>query len=165
MVLSVCGVGYRFSQTSATKQKKDWLHWIIPILSVIGLFVAGYLSYVEVTQTEAVCGPVGDCNTVQQSPYALILGFLPVGVLGLIGYVIILVVWALQYYGPQQWRGYAALGVWGLALFGTLFSIYLTFLEPFVIGATCAWCISSAIIMTVLLWLATGPAKAVWDSY
>jgi uncharacterized membrane protein len=36
---------------------------------------------------------------------------------------------------------------------GTLFSIYLTFLEPFVIGATCAWCLASAIIMTLLLWI------------
>jgi uncharacterized membrane protein len=38
---------------------------------------------------------------------------------------------------------------------GVLFSIYLTFLEPFVIGATCAWCLSSAVIMTLLL-LTTG---------
>ena len=38
---------------------------------------------------------------------------------------------------------------------GVLFSIYLTFLEPFVIGATCAWCLSSAVIMTLLLLLVT----------
>jgi uncharacterized membrane protein len=35
----------------------------------------------------------------------------------------------------------------------TLFSIYLTALEPFVIGATCAWCLSSAVIVTLLLML------------
>lgn len=34
---------------------------------------------------------------------------------------------------------------------GSAFSIYLTFLEPFVIGATCAWCLTSAVLMTVLL--------------
>ena len=34
---------------------------------------------------------------------------------------------------------------------GTLFSIYLTFLEPFVIGAVCAWCLTSAVVMTLLL--------------
>jgi uncharacterized membrane protein/thiol-disulfide isomerase/thioredoxin len=165
MVLSVVGVGYRFSRTIPQEQDSEWLHWIIPVISVIGMVIAGYLSYVEVTQTEAVCGPVGDCNTVQQSSYANIMGFLPVGIFGLMGYVVILVVWTLQYYGPEKWRGYSALSVWGLALFGTLFSIYLTFLEPFVIGATCAWCISSAIIMTVILWVATGPAKHVWDNY
>ena len=41
---------------------------------------------------------------------------------------------------------------------GVLFSIYLTFLEPFVIGATCAWCITSAIIMTLIFLASTGPA-------
>jgi uncharacterized membrane protein len=45
-----------------------------------------------------------------------------------------------------------------LSLCGTLFSIYLTALEPFVIGATCAWCLSSAVIVTLLLLLsANGP--------
>jgi uncharacterized membrane protein len=46
---------------------------------------------------------------------------------------------------------------WGVALAGTVFSIYLTFLEPFVIGATCVWCLSSAVIVTLLL-LAQTPA-------
>jgi uncharacterized membrane protein len=48
--------------------------------------------------------------------------------------------------------------------FGTLFSIYLTFLEPFVIGATCAWCLTSAIIMTALLWLSITPGKLAFTS-
>jgi len=51
------------------------------------------------------------------------------------------------------------LSLLGMTAFGTLFSIYLTFLEPFVIGATCAWCLTSAIIMNVLLWLSLMPAK------
>jgi uncharacterized membrane protein len=40
-------------------------------------------------------------------------------------------------------------------LFGTLFSIYLTIPERFVIGATCTWCLTSAIVMTLLLWSST----------
>lgn len=140
-------------------QKPPWLQWAIPILAAIGLGVAGYLSYVEITQTEAVCGPVGDCNTVQQSPYAKLFNVLPVGIFGLIGYVGILIAWALQYFGPEKFRSWAAQGVWGMALFGTLYSIYLTYLEPFVIGATCAWCLSSAILITLILWAATEPVR------
>ena len=45
-----------------------------------------------------------------------------------------------------------------MSYLGTLFSIYLTVLEPFVIGATCLWCLSSAVIMTVIMWLAAKPA-------
>lgn len=140
---------------------KDW-SWVIPILSIIGLFVAGYLSFVEVTETEAVCGPIGDCNSVQQSPYAKLLGFLPVGILGLAGYVAILLVWILKKYGPASWRDRFSLAMWAMAFFGVVFSIYLTFLEPFVIGATCAWCVSSAVIITLQFWAATEPVRRIW---
>jgi len=49
-----------------------------------------------------------------------------------------------------------------MTAFGTLFSIYLTFLEPFVIGATCLWCLSSAVIMTTLFILALKPGCHAW---
>ncbi|MEJ2217409.1 MAG: vitamin K epoxide reductase family protein [Gemmatimonadota bacterium] len=129
--------------------------WWIPLLAVFGLGIALYLSFVEVTGAEAVCGPVGDCNTVQQSVYAHVLG-MPVGVLGAIGYVVIGLLWALAQKGRGVWRERAAAGLWAATFTGVLFSIYLTFLEPFVIGATCAWCLGSAVVMTLLLAAATG---------
>lgn len=136
--------------------------WIIPILSVLGLVVAGYLSFVEVTETEAVCGPIGNCNTVQQSPYARLFGFLPIGILGLLGYIGITFAWVMKEYGPESWRGKFTLMMWGMTLFGVVFSIYLTYLEPFVIGATCAWCVSSAVIITLQFWAATEPVRQIW---
>jgi uncharacterized membrane protein len=130
-----------------------WQAWTIPLLSVVGLGVAGYLAYVETSQVTAVCGPVGDCNTVQQSPYAYLFG-IPVGVLGVVGYVGMLGAWAAGRFGQGRTSDIGWLALFVMALVGTLFSIYLTFLEPFVIGATCAWCLSSSIIMTAILWLA-----------
>ncbi|NJN67573.1 MAG: vitamin K epoxide reductase family protein [Chloroflexaceae bacterium] len=136
-----------------------WKTWAIPLLALVGAAVAGYLAYVETAEVTAVCGPVGDCNTVQQSDYARIFGLLPVGTVGLIGYGAILVAWLVG----QLARGTLASAAWlmlfGMALAGTLFSIYLTFLEPFVIGATCAWCLTSAVLITVLLWITTPPGK------
>jgi uncharacterized membrane protein len=38
-----------------------------------------------------------------------------------------------------------------------MFSIYLTFLEPFVIGATCIWCLTSAVIITLIMLLSALP--------
>ena len=61
--------------------------WVVPALALLGLGVAAYLSFVEVSGNSAVCGPVGDCNAVQQSEYARLFGILPVGILGMIGYV------------------------------------------------------------------------------
>ncbi len=163
MVVSVIGVGYSFVKGDSSRPK-PWPNWSIPVLVIIGIAVAVYLSFVEVTHSEAICGPVGDCNTVQQSSYALLFGVLPVGVLGVAGYLLIMIAWIIELSGPAAWRRYAAIVIWGLALFGVLFSIYLTFLEPFVIGATCAWCIISAIIMTLILWASTGTAKQSWRS-
>ncbi len=137
--------------------KGKWA-WIIPALCAVGFGVAGYLAYVETQQVEAVCGPVGDCNTVQESEYARLFGILPIGVLGLIGYVFILAAWGLARYGKDRLADQAALSLFAMTAFGTLFSIYLTFLEPFVIGATCAWCLTSAVLMTVLMLLSVRPA-------
>ena len=126
----------------------------------MGLVVAAYLSYVEITNTEAVCGPVGHCNDVQQSPYATLFGFLPVGVLGIVGYVGMAVAWLVSRSNVEMVGNRWRLGLWGMAIFGTLFSIYLTFLEPFVIGASCIWCLTSAIVMTLILRAATPAAIA-----
>lgn len=133
--------------------------WAIPVLCMAGLVVAGYLAYVETTQVEAVCGPVGDCNTVQQSEYARLFGILPIGVMGILGYIMILLAWIVGRLAHPRFTAYAHLALLGMTAFGILFSIYLTFLEPFVIGATCAWCLTSAILMTVLFWLSLDPGK------
>jgi len=123
--------------------------WMPPLLVAAGLLVAGYLAYVEVNAVEATCGVVGDCNAVQQSPYARIFG-VPVGVIGVLGYVLMLLAWLVGRMG-YRWADGALLL---LALVGTAFSTYLTFLEPFVIGATCFWCLTSALTVLMLLWLA-----------
>ena len=128
--------------------------WLVPALCLIGLGVAAYLTYVETAHVEAVCGPVGDCNTVQQSEYARLFGVLPIGVLGIAGYAMILLVWSLGQFASPRLLAFKDLAVLAMATLGTLFSIYLTFLEPFVIGASCAWCLASSVIMTLLFWVA-----------
>jgi uncharacterized membrane protein len=143
------------------RSQPAWREWAIPVLCLIGLGVAGYLAYVETAQVEAVCGPVGDCNTVQQSEYARLFGVLPIGVLGMIGYTAIIIAWCIERKGRAPLNRLAALALVIMAVGGTVFSIYLTFLEPFVIGATCAWCLTSAILMTVLLWLTVTPQRLV----
>ncbi len=137
--------------------------WWLPLLALAGAAVAFYMAYVEVNKVEAICGPVGNCNSVQQSPYAILFGVLPVGVFGILGYIAILLVWAVQTYAPPALRTLAAIILWGMTLFGTLFSLYLTFLEPFVIGATCIWCITSALIMLALLHIETPLMLVLWD--
>jgi uncharacterized membrane protein len=130
--------------------------WTLPVIAVVGLAVALYLTYIETTRSEAFCGAVGDCNAVQQSPYAMLFGFLPIALLGTLGYVAILGVWLVKKAGKGSAADLAGIGLLALAGFGVLFSIYLTFLEPFVIRATCAWCLTSALAMLLILWLSLG---------
>lgn len=124
--------------------------WLIPLLALAGLGVSIYLAYVEINQVEAICGPVGECNIVQASPYARILG-VPIAVLGILNYLLVMTLWLGRRWLPGMWATGPALGLLGLSLVGVLFSIYLTWLEIFVIRAVCLWCLSSAVITLVLL--------------
>lgn len=133
---------------------------VMPIISLLGLGVALYLTYVETQNVAAVCGPVGDCNAVQASPFATLFGVLPVGLLGALGYIGILAAWAAARFGPPSLARLAGPALLGMALFGVIFSIYLTYLELFIIKAVCLWCLSSAVLISLVLVLAVGPAAA-----
>jgi uncharacterized membrane protein/thiol-disulfide isomerase/thioredoxin len=159
MVLIVWAIG-RVDHPSG-QTGRTFPGWLLPVVACLGLVVAGYLAYVEIGENVAVCGAVGDCNTVQQSEYAELFGLVPIGLLGVFGYVMILAVWAVSHYTGGWVDDAAQAIVLGAALFGTVFSIYLTFLEPFVIGATCAWCLTSAMLMILILCL---QAPAGWTA-
>lgn len=138
---------------------RDWYKWAIPVAVIGGLIVSGYLTFVESTGAPVMCGPLGGCQEVQTSKYAILFGILPVGLLGFMGNIGILAAWAVWQYGSVNIKKLAVLAMWGMCVFGVLFSTYLTFLEPFVIGATCMWCISSAVIMIILLLTSTPAAQ------
>ncbi|MYH41393.1 MAG: vitamin K epoxide reductase family protein [Chloroflexi bacterium] len=128
-------------------------------LSLAGVAVAAYLSWVALDPDAAVeCSGVGDCAAVQSSEYADVAG-IPVALLGLAMYATLAALCALRRIGP--WSADPAgepraLGVWcfALALAGTGFSAYLTYLELFVIEAICVWCVGSAALITAIAVLA-----------
>jgi uncharacterized membrane protein len=137
--------------------------WVVGLLALIGLGIAAYLTFVEVGGSDAVCGPVGDCNTVQQSEFARLFGVIPVGILGVIGYAATLATWGVARVGHGRLADAAAVVLFAGAIGGVLLSCYLTFLEPFVIGASCAWCLGSAVVVTSLMWLTARPAAGAWS--
>ncbi len=149
----------KMSGRSTSPFVRDWNKWAILISAIGGLAIVSYLVFVESTGGPVACGPSGGCDTVQHSKFSILFGVLPVGVLGLLGYVGILASWLAWQFGPQALRKTAVLALWGMCIFGVLFSIYLTSLEPFVIGATCMWCISSAVMLMLLLLASTPSAQ------
>ncbi len=141
---------------------KDWFKWSIPLLAIGGLAVSGYFIFIKLTDSAVMCGPSQGCDEVQNSRYATLFGVFSMGEFGFAGNLAILVGWLVQQYGAASLKKTGALMVWGFCIFGVLFSIYLTFLEPFVIGATCMWCIMSAVFMMMLLLISTPAAQQVF---
>ncbi len=131
---------------SRSRERPGRLLSAIIALSVLGVGVASYLVYIHYAKLNPLCvgGHHGhsSCLTVQSSSYAKLAG-IPVAVLGLIGYIGILASLAIR---TDTGR---AIG-FAIALTGFGFSLYLTYREIFTIKAICEWCVSSAILMTVL---------------
>ena len=111
-------------------------------VALAGLGIATYLTVVHYTGGEPVCAVAHGCATVQQSDYAALAG-VPVAVLGLLGYLGLLVALARD---GEPARTLAAF----LSLAGLGFSAWLTYVEVGVLDAICIWCVGSAICMALL---------------
>ncbi len=119
------------------------------IATIAGILDAGYLSYVKLTKVAIYCTPgLGQCDVVNSSPYSFLLG-IPLAYLGLLTYFAILF---LLVFGEkiEFLKPYSLYLLFGISAFGFLFSLYLTYLEIWVIKAICQWCVLSAILMTVI---------------
>jgi uncharacterized membrane protein len=125
------------------------LRIILIVLTLLGLGVASYVTYVHYAGIKPACVAGESCTKVQTSRYSELVG-VPVALIGLIGYVAILAS-LLAPEGETTRFATAALTLGGFA-----FSVYLTYREVFSIHAICEECVSSAVIMTIMV----GPA--VW---
>ncbi len=150
--LPVAWWAYRQARASTAVPGK--IRYLFPALAVAGSLVALYMLSVETSGALAVCGPIGDCNAVQQSAYARLFGFVPIAALGLLLQVSLLVLYIVCSASAGRAGRIAAVLLLGLSVSAVLFSVYLTYLEIFVIGAVCAWCLTSAVIVSAEAWLA-----------
>ena len=111
-------------------------------VALAGLAIAAYLTIAHYDGGTTVCAIAHGCETVQNSAYAKLAG-IPVALLGLLGYVGILVTLARD---DEPARTATAF----LALLGFGFSAWLTYVEVAKLEAICIWCVGSAICMTLL---------------
>lgn len=117
------------------------------VLSVLGVALATYLTYIHYANIKPLCGRGGGtCLKVQTSQYSKLAG-VPVALMGLIGYILIL--GTLLAPEEERWR-FATVA---LTLGGFGFSAYLTYREVFSLEEICEYCVSSAVLLTVMLGL------------
>ena len=122
---------------------------LLALLALSGFFVALYLALYKLGYIGALTCSVGSCEQVNTSKWATFLG-LPVAMWGVGFYA---VTFAAALVGLQERFAESravALGLAALCVWGVLFSLYLTYLELFVIHAVCQWCVVSAVIVTLM---------------
>lgn len=114
------------------------------VLAACGIGIATYMTIADAGGGVPACLAGSDgCATVANSRYSDLAG-IEVSVLGIVGYVALLIAAVT----PGDVGRFGGLLV---ALVGFGFSVYLTYLELFVIDAICQWCVASACLMTLLL--------------
>ena len=122
---------------------------LMALVALIGVFVSLYLTLYKLGYIGTLACGTGSCETVQLSKWGDFLG-MPVAAWG-VGYY--LVVLALCLAGLQERFLDSPRLTNALVLVtgaGVLFSIWLTYLELFVIHAICRWCVGSAVCMALL---------------
>jgi len=120
----------------------------VVITSLAGVAVSVYLLSFKLSDKPRVCLTGSGCADVNASSYSYFLG-IPVSVFGIVAYLALVAVgaaWAAKRDKLPEWL---LLGAFGVAVGGFLFSLYLTYLEAYVIYAWCSWCLTSAALITI----------------
>lgn len=119
------------------------------LLSLAGLFISAYLYLYKIGRIGSLACGSGECETVQLSPWSQFVG-VEVALIGVLGYagLLSLSLAALQpSLVERRWPATLLVGLAGIAV---LFTLYLTYLELFVIKAVCRWCVASGVIILLI---------------
>jgi dihydroorotate dehydrogenase len=135
-----------------TKIIQKYAIHIILLFGILGFVDAGYLTYEHYASAsnEVVCyfGIFSDCGRVLKSKYSEIYG-VPLAVFGLIQYSSIILASFYTFLTKRRIGKYFLLLV---TLVGVVASTYFVYLQLFVIGSLCLYCMASALIsLTIFL--------------
>ena len=115
------------------------------IVSLIGLADALYLTVEHVTGRSVRCTIVAGCSEVLSSQYAVVAG-VPLALIGAAAYFSVFSLATLAAFGYRA----AARLLTALVLMMFLVSLWLIYLQAFVIHAFCQFCLLSAAVTTAL---------------
>lgn len=125
----------------------------ILLLGIFGFGLALFIRHKKAGREKMVCYIGQDCDAVVHSDYSRFLG-MPIEIIGMLYYAAI----AAAYFAFLTVPAAAAMPVifWVLALTTAafLFSLYLTFIQGFVLREWCEWCLVSAFLCTAIFILA-----------
>jgi vitamin-K-epoxide reductase (warfarin-sensitive) len=135
------------------------MRWILILLAIVGV-LSSALALREHYRTDTSPCSINDrwdCGIVNHSPYA-VLGSVPVADIGIAGYLLLAILAFRKHYRLMLVCALAALG----------FSLYLAWIEKYLLGVWCIYCVISLgtisllsllVLCTVLVNLKRQPRK------
>ena len=126
--------------------KRTWLYGAAALLSLLGLADAIYLTVEHVTGQSVRCTIITGCSEVLSSSYAA-MGSVPLAAIGAAAYFSAFSLATLAAFGYRL----AATLLMLLTMAMFLVSLWLIYLQAFVIHAFCQFCLFSALITLLLL--------------
>jgi uncharacterized membrane protein len=137
--------------SESSPKKFAWLYLLAAILSLGGLADAIYLTIQDVTGASLRCTIISGCSEVLASKYSHI-GSIPLASVGALAYFVFFSLAILAAFGYGFARPFLAM----LVTLMFLTSLWLIYLQAFVIHHFCQYCLLSAAITTILTLLVFG---------
>ena len=122
---------------------------IVAALALAGIFISLYLTLYKLGVIGELSCTLGSCETVNTSKWSRFLG-LPVAAWGLLFYLDVFLVALVGTVARFEYEPVISVVLVAEAAVGVLFSAWLTYLELGVIHAICIWCVTSAVIVTII---------------
>jgi len=129
----------------ASQNKIAWPYVVVALLSLVGLTDSLYLTVEHLTGQTLRCTIVSGCSEVLSSPYSHI-GPVPLAALGAVAYFIVFSLAILTAFGYRFARPLLA----GLVAVMFLMTLWLLYLQAFVIHHFCQYCLLSAAVTTMV---------------
>lgn len=136
--------------SAAESQRSIWSNVVVALLALVGLGDALYLTVQDLTGQTLRCTIVSGCSEVLSSPYAH-FGPVPLAALGALAYFTVFSFAILGAFGYRSARPALA----GLSAIMFLMSLWLLYLQAFVIHHFCQYCLLSAAVttlITIIVW-------------
>jgi len=146
-------------QTSvSTDRTRKWQRFyaLITALAGVGVLLSSVSLYHHLSTSKGSFCNLSEsfnCDLVNRSPYSTFHG-LPVALIGIIGYVLLLMLATLYRQKPET-----PIMLLAASIGGTCFALYLTYLEGYVIHAWCILCLSSLVDITLIAVLSAAVVK------
>ena len=133
------------NQVTESRRGKVWIYSLAAVLSLIGLADALYLTIQHITGASLRCTLISGCSEVLGSSYAQ-LGPVPLSALGAFAYFTVFSLATLAAFGYPTVRKLLA----ALVIVMFLTTLWLLYLQAFVIRHFCQYCLLSAAVTITL---------------